>query len=177
MNYSLSIIFLVLFLPSQQTLFDFNVRSNLSDWRIVDDVVMGGRSDGNFAINDEGHGIFYGKVSLKNNGGFSSVRYRFETMQMDDYKKISLRLKGDGKRYQFRIKTDSYDRHSYITYFETNGEWQTIEFKLADLFPRWRGMQLEMPNYPGETMEEIAFLIANNQNESFMLEIDRISLK
>jgi hypothetical protein len=43
------------------TLFDFNKTSDTSNWRIVDDVVMGGRSNGSFEINTEGHGKFSGK--------------------------------------------------------------------------------------------------------------------
>mgnify|MGYP001794145454 CR=1 FL=1 len=60
------------------TLFDFKKDSSLAGWSIVDDVVMGGRSAGHFKINREGHGEFYGTVSLENNGGFSSVRYAFD---------------------------------------------------------------------------------------------------
>ena len=47
-------------------IFDFSKTANISSWSIVDDVVMGGRSNGNFTINKEGHGAFSGKISLKN---------------------------------------------------------------------------------------------------------------
>ena len=43
------------------------------------------------------------------------------------------------------------------------------------MYPSWRGMKLDMPNYPGESMEEIAFLIANYKAEQFRLEIKEIS--
>ena len=39
-------------------IFDFNKKSDIQNWRIVDDVVMGGRSSGNFRLNAEGHGVF-----------------------------------------------------------------------------------------------------------------------
>ena len=39
-------------------------------WQVIDDGVMGGRSKGNFAINEEGNAVFEGTVSLDNNGGF-----------------------------------------------------------------------------------------------------------
>jgi hypothetical protein len=38
---------------------------------------MGGESSSTFQLNSEGHGVFEGNISLDNNGGFSSVRYRF----------------------------------------------------------------------------------------------------
>ncbi len=51
-------------------LFDFNSTTNINKWRIIDDGVMGGISSGNFKIDSDGNGVFYGTVSLENNGGF-----------------------------------------------------------------------------------------------------------
>ena len=45
-------------LMTQLTLFDFDKNSDLSQWKTVDDVVMGGRSDGNFYLSKAGHGVF-----------------------------------------------------------------------------------------------------------------------
>jgi len=59
-------------------LFDFTKESNIQNWSVVNDGVMGGLSKGNFSVNDKGDGFFTGHVSLENNGGFSSVRYNFE---------------------------------------------------------------------------------------------------
>lgn len=158
-------------------LFDFTKKSDLSNWNVVDDVVMGGRSDGDFRISEEGNGIFSGDVSLKNYGGFSSVRYRFDLRKVNDFKQCKIRLKGDGKRYQFRVKSDQYDRHAYIYYFETSGDWETIIIPLADMYPTFRGRRLDMPNYPMVNLEEIAFLIANKKAESFQLQLDWITLE
>jgi len=159
------------------TLFDFSTTSDLSNWRIVDDVVMGGRSSGNFEINTDGHGEFSGEVSLKNNGGFSSLRYRFKTKDVSAYSKVKLRVKGDGKNYQFRVKTSSGDYASYIYEFETTTDWMTIEIPFAAMDPRFRGRKLNEPNFPGEQLEEIAFLIGNKKEQSFKLLLDSIVLE
>jgi NADH dehydrogenase [ubiquinone] 1 alpha subcomplex assembly factor 1 len=158
-------------------IFDFNNEKGVDNWRVVDDVVMGGRSNGNFTINESGHGVFSGYVSLENNGGFSSVRYRFDQKKVADYSTAVIRLKGDGKRYQFRLKTDSYDQHSYISYFETSGDWETIEIPLQDMYPSFRGRRLRMANYPVEYLQEVTFLIANKIPEEFRLELDYIHFK
>ncbi len=158
-------------------LFDFNPESNLSRWYLVDDGVMGGISEGKFGLDENGHAVFSGSVSLENNGGFSSVRYRFEALDVRTFRKVVLRVKGDGKRYQFRVKSDQNDRHSYIQYFTTNGQWQTVEIPLSDLYPTFRGRTLRMSNYPGGLMEEIAFLIGNKKAETFQLMIDKIELQ
>jgi len=103
-----------------RTLFDFTKDAELSDWYILDDVVMGGRSDGHLTLTKEGMGLFSGHVSTENNGGFSSVRYKNKQLNISGYTVCKLRLRGDGKRYQFRVKSESSDRFSYITYFETS---------------------------------------------------------
>lgn len=158
-------------------LFDFNKNSDLSNWKVVDDVVMGGRSSGHFGINEEGHAVFQGNVSLENNGGFSSVRYTFDMKKIDNYSKINIVLKGDGKQFQFRVKSNKNDRHSYIYSFETSGEWQMISVPMSEMVPRFRGRKLDMPNYEGKILEEVAILIANKKAEAFSLTIDKIILE
>jgi NADH dehydrogenase [ubiquinone] 1 alpha subcomplex assembly factor 1 len=160
-----------------QIIFDFNNRSNINDWNIVDDVVMGGRSNGNFEINSEGHGVFSGYVTTENNGGFSSVRYPFDKMNTTKESKIILHAKGDGKDYQIRIKDNVNSYYSYITTFETSGEWQKIIIPLKDLYPSFRGRTLDLPNYSSASFEEIAILIGNKKKESFQLIIDKIELE
>jgi NADH dehydrogenase [ubiquinone] 1 alpha subcomplex assembly factor 1 len=163
--------------PSEMTLFYFTLDSNLSDWATVDDTVMGGRSDGNFGLNEAGHGEYTGHVSVKNNGGFSSLRYGFPTMRSEGITKAIIRLKGDGNRYQFRVKSQNREYQSYVTYIETSGEWEEVEVTLADLKPQFRGRQLNMPDYPGELLSEIRFLIGNKKEQDFKLELDWIKLK
>ena len=169
-------IFLILVFNTM-TIFNFNSDSNISNWRIVDDVVMGGRSNGEFRINNKGHGEFSGKISLENNGGFSSVRYFFETVDSSNYSKFLLRIKGDGKAYQFRVKANLNSRHSYIYKFSTTGDWQTIEIPFLDMSPSFRGYSLDIPNFNGDQMEEVRFLIGNKKAESFTLLIDSILLQ
>jgi len=158
-------------------LFDFDKNADLNNWYVVDDGVMGGLSQGNFQLNEDGHGLYTGEVSLENNGGFSSLRYRFESKEISRFTKVKIHCKGDGKRYQFRTKIDFQDRHSYITYFETSGEWEVVELLLSDMKPAFRGRDLDMPNFPGKDLEEIAFLIGNKKEQRFELLIDKIELE
>ncbi len=155
-------------------IFNFSSNNDLTGWIIVDDVVMGGRSDGGLQISEEGNAIFSGFVSLENNGGFSSIRYTFDEISISGQTKFMVRLKGDGKKYQFRVKSSRRERQSYMSHFQTDGSWQNIEIPFSGMYPSFRGMTLDMPNYPGEIMQEISFLISNKKNQSFELEIDRI---
>lgn len=168
---------IALMIPDPLILVDFSLKKKVGSWQIVDDVVMGGRSNGNFFISEEGHGVFYGRVSLENNGGFSSLRYRCKTLRTEGFAKAVIKLIGDGKKYQFRIKSEQSERHAYIAVFQTTGDWQTVEINLSEMYPAFRGMKMNLPNYPAKQLEEIAFLIGNKVEEDFKLEIATISLK
>lgn len=158
-------------------IFNFTSDSDISNWIILDDVVMGGRSDGDFKINTDGHGEYTGQVSIENNGGFSSLRYYFESINTKKYSKFIIRIKGDGKSYQFRVKDKRNNRYSYIFTFTTTEDWQTIEIPFSNMQASFRGRLLDLPNFEGHHMEEIAFLIGNKKAERFKLLIDSISLE
>lgn len=176
MKFLLALVVLLSPIQSKE-IFDFNTKSNLQYWRIVDDVVMGGRSSGTFSINDDGHGVFRGAISLDNNGGFSSVRYRLNKTSTKEYSKVVIRLRGDGKKYQFRIKSNYRDYYSYIATFYTSGEWQEIKIPLNEMYPSFRGRRLNMSNFSDDNIEEITFLFGNKKREEFKLLIDKIVLR
>ena len=158
-------------------IFDFTKATNPKEWKIIDDIVMGGKSNGSFTIDKDGNGVFAGKVSIENNGGFSSVRYQCNPVKVTKNSKILIHLKGDGKDYQFRIKDKTNAYYSYITSFKTSGDWQTISIKLTDLYPSFRGRKLDMPNFSSDSFEEIVFLIGNKKDESFQLILDKVELE
>lgn len=161
-----------------QTIFNFYTDVPLSNWYIVNDGVMGGLSKGTITINKEGHGLFHGQILLENNGGFSSVRYRIpQTINTTGATQIVLTIKGDGKKYQFRIRDDYQKRYSYSTIFETSGDWQTIVINLEDMYPSFRGRKLDLPNFNASTLEEITFLIGNKKREEFALQIASIVMQ
>ena len=156
---------------------DFNSGVDKSNWQIVDDVVMGGKSNGNMIISGDGTAIFNGYVSLENNGGFSMVKYQFQSTEINKYTKVVITLKGDGNRYQFRLKENSGDKHAYVSYFETTGKWQSIILSLNSFYPAYRGIKLNISNFRSTELSEIAFLIGNKKAEDFRLEIDSILLR
>ena len=158
-------------------IFDFDKNVDVSGWYILEDQVMGGKSTGEFYVNEEGHGLFKGHVSLENNGGFSSVHYNHPKIDVSDLNTISIRLKGDGKNYQFRVKDDDKHEYSYVAEFETSGEWQKVKIALNDMVPTFRGRKLDMPNFDKPNIDEIAILIGNKRNEDFEILIDKIELE
>ena len=107
---------------------DFEEAAEGDRWRTVDDTVMGGVSQGSFEVTPAGAGVFSGELSLENSGGFSSVQRDIERGYFEEVNAIALRVKGDGRRYQFRLKMDRSNRTvSYRAEFDTrSGEWLTV---------------------------------------------------
>lgn len=171
------LLFTLLVIMNTQLLFDFATGSSLGQWVVINDGVMGGRSRGSLGLNEEGHGVFSGEISLENYGGFSSIRCRAGTISVAGYGSVVLRVKGDGKRYQFRIREKQAHYYSYVQYFDTSGAWEDIELPLGDFYPTFRGRNLDLPNFGGNGLEEIGILIGNKKAEKFSLLIDHISLK
>lgn len=161
----------------EKILFDFQKDGDVQGWAIEDDGVMGGVSQGRFRVNDEGHGDFSGVVSLENDGGFSSVQWNFDPMDVERYSTFVIRVRGDGKRYRLLTEAARGDRHYYEAEFQTGTDWQTIEIPFKDMVPHFRGDRLDQPNFAGKTMSQVRFMIANGKAESFRLEIDKVGLR
>ena len=158
-------------------LYDFQNKKNISDWIVVDDVVMGGRSIGSLSVDKEGNGLFSGYISLKNYGGFSSIRYRSKRLDINEFEYIVLKIFGDNNYYQLRIKSSYYDRHVYVKQFYAKDEWQEVKIKINSMEPQFRGRKLNMRNFDDNSFVELGILIGNKVEEDFSLIIDHILLK
>jgi Complex I intermediate-associated protein 30 (CIA30). len=159
-----------------EVIYDFKKDRYSGDWRVVNDGVMGGLSSGRLEIDDDGNGIFYGFVSLDNYGGFTSIRLR-KKVKLNNYNKIVLRVFGDNKLYQLRVKSKSRDRHVYVKNFYAENKWQEIEINLKSMRPQFRGRKLNMSNFNNRSIEEIGILVGNKVEEEFRIKIDYLTLE
>jgi NADH dehydrogenase [ubiquinone] 1 alpha subcomplex assembly factor 1 len=160
-----------------KVLFDFAEPAAMGGWQVEDDVVMGGRSKGAFTHDPDDHAVFSGEVSLENDGGFSSAQCYFGPIDVSSYRTAVIRLKGDGKNYRFIVESDPNARHYYVAEFTTKGGWQEIKIPLRKMYPVRRGDRLDLPDYPGKTMAQVRFMIANGRAENFRLQIASIRLE
>lgn len=158
-------------------IYTFSTQTNIKEWRIVNDGVMGGLSTSSLRLTQAGHGEFSGHVSLANNGGFASVLLNKTIQVVEEKKFIVLRIKGDGKRYEFRLKGENFQSESYVHQFATSGEWENIKLEISDFYPQFRGRKLNMPNFNFKTITQLSFLITNKQEEDFVLLVDWIALE
>ena len=114
-------------------------------WRIVDDVVMGGISRSRITTPSEATGLFAGELSLENNGGFASARTMLDpTIDLSAFSGLEVRVKGDGKIFQLRLRTDrEFDGIAYRARFTTErGSWVTIRVPFSAFEPTFRGRTL-----------------------------------
>ena len=158
-------------------LFNFPEMKNMDNWLIVNDGVMGGLSKSKFILSDSGTAIFSGNVTLENNGGFASTRTKAMRFQLDGFKGIQIRVKGDGKKYQFRIRTnDRFDGISYRHHFETRlNQWQTISIPFNEFVPVFRGRVLrDVEPISPKDIQQLGILISDKQIGEFQLEIQWI---
>ena len=182
MNNNIIFLFFVLFnlnqnsLMSQNFVYDFDNQSKIYNWIIVNDDVMGGLSTCKIRIDENGNGVFEGLISTANNGGFSSIRLNLNSINISTNSYFKIKLKGDNKKYQLRIKKNISDYHSYVKSFQTSSEWETIKIYLKDMYPTFRGRKLNMKNFNDDYFQQITFLIGNKKNEKFKLLIDSIEL-
>ncbi|MEL0174579.1 MAG: CIA30 family protein [bacterium] len=158
-------------------IYDFSKVENLDGWYVVDDGVMGGRSKGKLKIENGDTGVFSGKISLENYGGFSSIRYYIGKLNVKKNKYVTVILSGDNKYYQLRIRSSRNDRHVYTKKFFAKDGWQEIRIPLDSMEPYFRGQRLRMSNFDKKYISEIGFLIGNKVRENFELKIRSIMLE
>ena len=177
MKYLLVLFSISLFAQTNmKKIYTFSEQTKPNEWRVVNDGVMGGISSSSIQLTDSKHGQFSGHVSLENYGGFASIQLDI-TQAIEEKKHIVLRIKGDGKNYEFRLKGFSDQPESYVHSFATTGDWEIIKLPINEFYPQFRGRKLNLPNFNFNTIEQLSFLIANKQEEDFTLLIDWIGLE
>jgi NADH dehydrogenase [ubiquinone] 1 alpha subcomplex assembly factor 1 len=148
--------------------------ANTALWYTTNDNVMGGLSQGRYLMTASGTGQFTGQLSLRNNGGFSSVRTRIENSALAGYDGLEIRLRGDGRVYSL-LAAPANTRGSWQKEFQAPLEWETIRvpFETMELSVRgWRPKSY--PPIIGDEIQTIGFLISDKDERPFRLEIDWI---
>ena len=120
---------------------------NVKDWKYFSDQVMGGVSEGQVSLEQDGDMVFTrltGNVRTDNNGGFIQLRtstslsnkplmFKMLHNSKKDGKKlqgIRLKVKGNGEKYHIFIQTTIFYRlpTGYnIATFNTSPDWETVE--------------------------------------------------
>ena len=159
-------------------LVDFPESTEDLPWFVVNDDVMGGRSEGGLRLEGD-VAIFTGSTNTRG-GGFSSVRSRPHSFDLSAYDGVRLRARGDGRTYTLRLTTwdtrDQRRRPAYWAEFETgDGTWEEIDVPFARFRPRWRGATLPGPALEAAAIDSLGLMINDGQDGPFRLEVDWIA--
>jgi monofunctional biosynthetic peptidoglycan transglycosylase len=154
--------------------FTFEDRSQLADWRVVLDGVMGGLSTGDLRLQEDSM-VFTGETSLRNNGGFSSIRCGVPDGTFADADSIKLRVRGDGRDWIVGTRKNSrMGGDSYWTKFNTeDGVWQTVMIPINGMERHFFGQRTNGRITPQE-VQGLEFYMYDKKAGPFSLEIDTI---
>ena len=156
----------------EMVVFKPSMNIGLENWRIVNDDVKGGISKSYISLSDEDNMLFNGYLSLENRGGFASCRNSISEKIPKDTTKFKIRVKGDGRTYQFRLRM----RNTYANYavdFKTmKNEWIDVEISMDEFKAYIMGARRPLsPKIKAEKISSIGFLLADKKEGNFGLEI------
>ncbi len=155
------------------SLTSFNTDSPDFGWYVQNDNVMGGRSEGGFAISS-GELSFAGNTNT-NGGGFSSIRTQPLKLDLSAYTGIRVKVKADGRRYTWGIQTDALWRGRRINYwadFDTLADkTNVIDIPFTSFFPQFRGFKLDGPELNTSQISEFALYQYDKTDGPFALRL------
>jgi monofunctional biosynthetic peptidoglycan transglycosylase len=152
---------------------DFTTDPGDLGWYVVNDKVMGGRSEGTFKI-EPGALRFAGSTNTRG-GGFSSIRTRPVQLDLSGFSGMRLRIRGDGRRYTWRLATNARWRGRQISYwadFDTqDGAWTTVDIPFSQFVPRYRGTRLDGPALEPGQITDMGLMIYDKLDGPFELRL------
>jgi len=152
-------------------LFDFSNDDPKQNWIVVNDNVMGGRSDGGFSFKKK-YLIFSGNTNT-NGGGFSSIRTKPSDFDLGDKTGLHIRYKGDGRTYKLGVRLEGKSV-SYRSNFTSGNGWQEVKIPFDEMDVSWRGRPLSKEEHPliKSKIRSIEFMIYDKQDGPFKLQVD-----
>jgi NADH dehydrogenase [ubiquinone] 1 alpha subcomplex assembly factor 1 len=157
-------------------LIDFALPNETAPWYPLNDDVMGGVSRSEIVATTSGTAIFRGVVSFENNGGFATVQTNFaQPINLSAFRGLSLRIKGDTKRYGMYLRTNSRSL-VYQATFDTTGEWQTVQLPFDEFKPTYFGRTVPGGSVDSAIIRSMSVLIEYKQEGPFSLEISHIGV-
>lgn len=146
-------------------------------WFAVNDTVMGGISKGRVGLTDDGNLLFTGDLSLKNNGGFASIRTRNTGGILGDNNTIHVKLRGDGRTYYLSLRDKNRQMaSSHRRPIQTkDGEWMEVSVRLDEFYYTSFGQRIDRAELTPDEVIGIGFTLADKKPGKFKLEIASIS--
>ena len=160
---------------------DFGNNSEGKNWVVVNDGVMGGRSESMAQILDNSI-LFKGNISLRNNGGFASLRNQGYKLDISQYKSVTIKFKTNtGRKFSFRLSNSDWFYKPFFKHeFGSNSnDWVTVSMNINDF------KEYNLSGETGNKLNEnhlnkdfrMGIILYDKQEGSFEIEIDYIEFK
>lgn len=148
-------------------------------WYNVNDGVMGGLSDGRMRASASGTLIFFGTLSLENNGGFTSVRSKSSNLGLANGDTMVARLRGDGRTYQMHLYTPTNRTafSHYAKFSTTAGVVEEIRIPVDSFKAAWFGRDLDAEGpVDAQRVYSLGFFLGDKKPGTFELEIESVHI-
>lgn len=151
-------------------------------WVIVNDGVMGGRSNGAVEISDSVMSFTGGVVTA--GGGFTSVRYRLVGGEMADSTSLRLRVRSDQRVYGITLEDRAEAGQRSVSHradFDISGSpdsagWVEVTLDYTELTASVFGQAVDAPPFDPDSAREIGIIIADGVDGPFALDVDWIDV-
>jgi NADH dehydrogenase [ubiquinone] 1 alpha subcomplex assembly factor 1 len=149
-------------------------------WVVVNDGVMGGRSDG--VIGFTGSALQFTGDVVTAGGGFTSVRLQLADDELTDSDSLVLRLRADERSYGLTLEDAAQTGRRSISHgadlivdgpTDADG-WQTVAVSFDELRPSVFGQPLDAPAFDPDQAREVGIIISDGVDGPFALEVDWI---
>ena len=127
-KYNLLLLFLTLSMSAYS-----NISNNPSNWYVVTDQVMGGKSELEVNV-DNGVFSLRGYVTTINNGGFVRMAHRPKNVDKE-IKGIRFMAKGNNETYEIHVTMQGLRMPPWAYHsssFDVNSEWKIFEINFSD---------------------------------------------
>lgn len=154
-------------------LFDFEDAAD-SRWFIVNDGVMGGRSQGYGRVT--GGILRFEGTLVTRGGGFTSLRTS-KRIDLSGYDGLELRVRGASRRFEVEVNDDNrygWRPISRRAAFEAREDWRSVRVPFSGLRPTVFGRPVSVPEIDLASVQRIGFYIIDGIDGPFWLEVDRI---
>jgi len=156
---------------------DFGQSTGGQDWMIVNDGVMGGLSQSTLTFTKNSL-VFKGTLSLKNNGGFASIRSSKGKFDLSKYTTVKIKYRSAGRNFSLRFAdSEIYFRPNYKHNFGSSSrEWEIAELKMSD-FKEYTMGRLSGATVSKDKLENvirIGIILSDKKEGPFEIEIDYI---
>ena len=156
---------------------DFKDEVGDVQWRSVNDGVMGGLSKGSSYLTEAGNRIFRGEISLRNNGGFSSIRTFGGEYNLSAYEGVIVKVRGDGRKYYFTSRANNRSRVAFWAPIQTKaGEWTTHKIPFSTFYATSFGRKLRGLKLNSENITSFGLMLYDKNDGEFNIEVESIKV-